>query len=270
MTKLRVFDVDLYDLSKPEMRSPLEDAERKILFRAEGHEYYEEGRPEVKFTSVSQFLLQRGVTQPYPDIPAVRAAAAKGTLIHKQIETALNDNKLRADGFKTMPKETELYHDYTVAFIEAIRDRLVDPIIDFSLQTERIVWHDELAGTLDLFYQDKNGKNTILDIKTARQPNKEACCAQLLIYAYLWNRLAPIWYPHQNLSADTIVMASFETNPETYKLECVLSKFNIELGFHHEGHTFAFSTICSANSAMRQLGIAISVPAKKCKRGDNG
>ena len=134
-----------------------------IEFREDTHEYFLDGR---KLISVTQLMRKHGLAPSYDAVPSevLKAKAERGTLIHKEIEDYI---KRKEFGFTN-----ELGN-----FVDHIKKHDVKPIA-----SERIVYSDLVAGTVDLVFDD----GTIADIKTTATLHKEAVSWQLSIYAYLW------------------------------------------------------------------------------------
>ena len=143
---------------------------KEIVFCAEDHSYR---LGDKILISVTQLLKKHGLS---PDYSAVRedvltAKAARGTLIHKEVEDYL---KTGEQGFTS-----ELYD-----FINIFEENS----LNFAA-SEHIVHNDILAGTIDLIGYTAQGKCDktmyIGDIKTSVAVNKEAVRWQLSLYEYL-------------------------------------------------------------------------------------
>jgi regulator of replication initiation timing len=136
-----------------------------IEFREETHEYFLDGK---KLISVTQLMRKHGLAPSYDGVPSevLKAKAERGTLIHQEIEDYIKRGNI---GFTTELCE----------FITKTQERKV-------LASERIVYNDVVAGTVDLVFYD----GTIADIKTTATLHREAVSWQLSIYAYLWSNFA--------------------------------------------------------------------------------
>lgn len=137
-----------------------------IKFDEATHRYFD---GEKELISVTSLMRKHGLS---PDYSAVRsdvlkAAAERGTLIHKEIDDFINKQEY---GFTREVKE----------FAEHIKFRNCD-IID----NEFIVNNDICAGTADLLLMDRTGFYIIAEIKTTAILHRDAASWQLSIYNYL-------------------------------------------------------------------------------------
>ena len=160
----------------------------------------------------------------------MKSAGARGTAIHKKINEVfaakrdnfgtamahnrdLNDNEERADPYAPVAVTGE-YHEEVSAFFNAFAaDTQEDQFI--VARSEKILWKWGLAGTADLIYTDNLGRQVMLDVKTGKKPNLDACCYQLLFYSYLYH-----WLYHDNI--DRLVMAHI-----THDAKCEFIDFRI-------------------------------------------
>lgn len=140
----------------------------KIRFNEETHEYF---IGDKKLISVTQLMRKHGLAPDYASVDpeVLKAAAERGSLIHKEIEEY---NKLWQIGFTD---ELSAYVDY----IEANNVQVEG--------SEFILHNDIVAGTADLLLK-QDDKLIIADIKTTYVLHKDAISWQLSIYAYLLNK----------------------------------------------------------------------------------
>ena len=142
----------------------------EIVFCPDDHSYR---LGDKVLISVTQLLKKHGLSTDYSAVNqnVLNAKAARGTLIHKEIEDYL---KTGEQGFTS-----ELYD-----FINILEEN--------ALQlgaSEHIVHNDILAGTVDFMgytVKDKHDKTMYIgDIKTSIAVNREAVRWQLSLYEYL-------------------------------------------------------------------------------------
>lgn len=135
-----------------------------INFDEQTHTYTNE-KGEV-LISVTQLLKLAGISPNYGFVneEVLKAAADKGTLIHKEIEDYIKKGEI---GFTT-----ELHEFITYAKEQGIK----------ILASEKQVYNDRVAGTIDLIFQYPNGKVVYADFKTTSTIHKQAVSYQLSIY----------------------------------------------------------------------------------------
>lgn len=141
-----------------------------IIFDEASHTYTLNGK---KLISVTQLLRKHGLSTDYAmvDDCVLNAKAERGTLIHKEIENYI---KTGADGFTD---ELDGYKGLMT-------------ILNLSpLASEKIVYNDIVAGTIDLIAASPDGI-VIVDYKTCAKLDKRAISWQLSIYAYLSRPIA--------------------------------------------------------------------------------
>ena len=138
-----------------------------INFDEQTHTYTNENGQVL--ISVTQLLKQAGISPNYGfvDEEVLRASAEKGTLIHKEIEDYIKKGEV---GFTT-----ELHE-----FISYIKEHDIK-----VLASEKQVYNDRIAGTIDLIAQYPSGKVVYADFKTTSTVHKQAVSWQLSIYKNL-------------------------------------------------------------------------------------
>lgn len=116
--------------------------------------------------SVTQLLKLAGISPNYDFVneEVLKAAAEKGSLIHKEIEDYIKKGEI---GF------TKELHEF-ITYVKEQRFKI--------LASEKQVHNDKVAGTIDLIYQDSNGKVIYVDFKTTSTIHKQAVSYQLSIY----------------------------------------------------------------------------------------
>ena len=116
--------------------------------------------------SVTQLLKLAGISPNYDFVneEVLKAAADKGSLIHKEIEDYIKKGEI---GFTT-----ELHE-----FITYVKKQNIK-----ILASEKQVYNDRVAGTIDLIFQYPNGKVVYVDFKTTSTVHKQAVSYQLSIY----------------------------------------------------------------------------------------
>lgn len=116
--------------------------------------------------SVTQLLKLAGISPNYDFVneEVLKAAADKGSLIHKEIEDYIKKGEI---GFTT-----ELHE-----FITYVKEQGIK-----VLASEKQVYNDRVAGTIDLIFQYPNGKVVYADFKTTSTIHKQAVSYQLSIY----------------------------------------------------------------------------------------
>lgn len=150
----------LVDLRKRELKGD-------ITFNEEEHKYYLNGK---ELISTTRLLSRIGVAPDYSnvDVELLKKAAAKGNLVHKEIEEWIKTGK---EGFTTELQEFIKWleeNDYTV------------------IDSEYLVYNDCVAGKVDLLLvNNKTQELVIADIKTTSQVHYDSVAWQLSIYALL-------------------------------------------------------------------------------------
>lgn len=136
----------------------------EIRFIEETHEYW---LGDKKLISTTTLMQKHGLAPSYDGVDenVLRAAAERGTLIHKEIEDYCVKDEV---GFTN---ELSLFIDY-------VADNKIEIV-----SNELLVHNELVAGTIDLVL----GNNTIADIKTTSTLHTDAVSWQLSIYAYLYN-----------------------------------------------------------------------------------
>lgn len=116
--------------------------------------------------SVTQLLKLAGISPNYDFVneEVLKAAAEKGTLIHKEIEDYIKKGEI---GFTKELNE----------FITYVKEQGIK-----VLASEKQVYNDRVAGTIDLIFQYPNGKVVYADFKTTSTIHKQAVSYQLSIY----------------------------------------------------------------------------------------
>lgn len=116
--------------------------------------------------SVTQLLKLAGISPNYDFVneEVLKAAAEKGTLIHKEIEDYIKKGEV---GF------TKELHEF-IAYVKEQQIKI--------LASEKQVYNDKVAGTIDLIFQYSNGKVVYADFKTTSTVHKQAVSYQLSIY----------------------------------------------------------------------------------------
>lgn len=140
-----------------------------LKFEETAHAYTLDGKPLI---SVTQLLKKHGLTTDFDgvDPEVLQRAAARGNLIHKEIEDYINNGVM---GF------TPEFTDFTV-FSEDLNLT--------NCRAEVPVHNDLVAGTADLMAERKQGKKklkVLIDHKTGSTVNTEAVRWQLSLYEYL-------------------------------------------------------------------------------------
>ena len=135
-----------------------------INFDEKTHTYTNE-KGEV-LISVTQLLKQAGISPNYDFVneEILKAAADKGTLVHKEIEDYIKKGEV---GFTTELKE----------FITLVKENNIK-----ILASEKQVANERVAGTIDLIAQYPSGRVAYIDFKTTSTIHKQAVSWQLSIY----------------------------------------------------------------------------------------
>lgn len=124
----------------------------------------------------------------YPDTPAVREAARRGTATHIGIQTYEQTGKNSGSVLADTP-----YFDYaadTFRNVLAWVERRVDIENLRTIETEYLVSNcTDLASKIDIVLQDRTDYSfTLADIKTSKELDTERYLWQLSIYAYLFEK----------------------------------------------------------------------------------
>ena len=135
-----------------------------INFDAETHTYTNEKGEQL--ISVTTLLKDAGISPNYDFVneDVLKAAADRGTFIHKEIEEWIKYGKV---GFS---RELEEFAKYVTS--EGIK----------VLASEKQVNNEHVAGTIDLIVQDRFGKIIYVDLKTTSTIHKQSVQWQLSIY----------------------------------------------------------------------------------------
>lgn len=135
-----------------------------INFDEQTHTYTNENGKVL--ISVTQLLKLAGISPNYDFVneEVLKAAADKGSLIHKEIEDYIKKGEI---GF------TKELHE----FITYVKEQGIK-----VLASEKQVYNDRVAGTIDLIFQYPNGKVIYADFKTTSTVHKQAVSYQLSIY----------------------------------------------------------------------------------------
>lgn len=138
-----------------------------INFDEQTHTYTNENGQVL--ISVTQLLKQAGISPNYDfvDEEVLRASADKGSLIHKEIEDYIKKGEM---GFTTELKEF-------INYVESVGIKV--------LASEKQVYNDRIAGTIDLIAQYPTGRVVYVDFKTTSTVHKQAVSWQLSIYKNL-------------------------------------------------------------------------------------
>lgn len=138
-----------------------------IRFDEASHRYFDGDR---ELISVSALMRKHGLAPDYSGIDknVLQAKAERGSLIHKEIETYIKTGEI---GFT---KECAAFWQYVQ------KNGLTE------LASEKIVYNDMCAGTVDLILKNDNGDLIIADIKTTATLHVDAVSWQLSIYNYLY------------------------------------------------------------------------------------
>ena len=175
----------------------------KIKFIPETHQYFL-GKKEL--TSITTLLKRHGLATDFSEVmisPSVLADARdRGNKIHKEVSDWVKD--------RIEPTTRE-----------AIRiTNLLNTMATADLKSEYIVHNDEVAGTVDL----SNGDKTLIDIKTGRKIDINACSWQLSLYEYLENKtysdLLILHFPKDAEDLDLISVPRIPKEEIERLLEC--------------------------------------------------
>jgi hypothetical protein len=143
-----------------------------IQFNPDTHTYMLDGK---ELISVTKLLKKHGLSSDYTSVPGrvLEAAAQKGTLIHKEIETWVKTGEY---GFTP---ELDAFVDIS----EQVQMK--------DMISEAIVYNDICAGTIDIvctMNSTVTGKTVraIIDIKSTSVLNRESCRYQTSLYRSLY------------------------------------------------------------------------------------
>lgn len=146
----------------------------EVEFEKDTHTYRLNGKV---IPSVTQVLSKVGISPDYAtvDEETLKAAAERGTEIHREI------SEWATRGYISFSNEL-------TSFIEWVNKNGIE-----ILASEKTVWTEEMAGTLDLIV--RQGDDVILyDIKTTATPYMKSTSWQTSAYAYLLARCqSDIW-----------------------------------------------------------------------------
>ena len=135
-----------------------------ISFDEQTHTYTNETGKEL--ISVTTLLKVAGISPNYDFVneDVLKAAADRGTLIHKEIEDYIKKGEI---GFT---RELQSFIDYITENEITV------------LASEKRVWNDDVAGTIDLIVKDKFGYIKYVDLKTTSSVYTVSVSWQLSIY----------------------------------------------------------------------------------------
>lgn len=135
-----------------------------ISFDAQTHTYTSEQGKEL--ISVTTLLKRAGISPNYDNVnpDVLQAKAERGTLIHKEIEDYIKKGEI---GFTVELQE----------FIRYITENEMT-----VLASEKMVFNDDVAGTIDLIVMDKFGEIIYVDFKTTYTVHYQSVSWQLSIY----------------------------------------------------------------------------------------
>ena len=138
-----------------------------LEFNEKEHKYLLDGRELIPIT---RLMREYGLAPNYDGvaISILEKKAEYGTLIHKEIEEYIKDQKI---GFTS---ELSEFIDYTI-----------NHDVKF-VESEKIVNNDITAGTIDLVLQEGDQK-IIADIKTTYTLHSESVSWQISLYLYLYD-----------------------------------------------------------------------------------
>ena len=135
-----------------------------INFDENTHTYTDEGGKQL--ISVTTLLKQAGITPNYDYVnqEVLQKAAERGTLVHKEIEDYIKKGEI---GFTTELKE----------FINYIQRNKLKVIA-----SEKVVYNDVVAGTIDLIVETEQGSIIYVDFKTTSTIHKQGVSWQTSMY----------------------------------------------------------------------------------------
>lgn len=140
-------------------------------FDEETHTYTDENGE--KLESVTRLLSEVGIAPSYEGISpeTMKKAAERGTMIHEEI------HNLAVNGELGFSKEVQSFQDFLGSRWKVV-------------ESEKMVWDTNFAGTLDLvLYDAEADKYYVADIKTTSEPHLKSTSFQTSIYAYLYQRM---------------------------------------------------------------------------------
>lgn len=148
-----------------------------IKFIEETHQYLLEDK---ELISVTTLMKKHGLSPNYAGVSSdvLKAKAERGTLIHKEIEDFIKKGDM----------------GFTTELMNFIKARIKEKN-NLIIESEKIVYNNIAAGTLDLLLQELNDEYIVVDIKTTAVLHKEAISWQLSIYAYL------LWFMDPTIKA---------------------------------------------------------------------
>lgn len=134
-----------------------------IRFDEAKHRYFD---GDNELISVTKLMAKHGLAPDYSGVPerVLRAKAERGSLIHKEIEDYIKTGEY---GFTKEVGEFVRYIGVAGYLVSA---------------SEKVVYNDIAAGTIDLLLVGENGEHIIADIKTTSSVHHEAVSWQLSIY----------------------------------------------------------------------------------------
>lgn len=134
-----------------------------IEFDAKTHKYFNNGK---ELISVTTLMRKHGLAPDYSGVRSdiLQAKAERGTLIHQEIEDYIKNG---VAGFT----------NECAAFAAYINNRGLK-----VLASEKRVYNDICAGTVDLILETADGVPIIADIKTTASLHREAVSWQVSIY----------------------------------------------------------------------------------------
>lgn len=133
---------------------------------------YTDGNGE-KLESVTRLLSEVGISPSYEGISeeVMKKAAERGTMIHEEI------HNLAVNGEPGFSKEVQSFQEFLGSRWKVV-------------ESEKMVWDTNFAGTLDLvLYDTEADKYYLADIKTTSEPHLKSTSFQTSIYAYLYQRM---------------------------------------------------------------------------------
>lgn len=135
-----------------------------ISFDSQTHTYTNENGKQL--VSVTTLLKKAGISPNYEFVneDVLKAAADRGSLIHKEIEDYIKKGEI---GFTVELQE----------FIRYIEDNNLK-----VLASEKMVYDDNIAGTIDLIVQNEFGQIIYVDFKTTSTIHTQSVSWQLSIY----------------------------------------------------------------------------------------
>lgn len=142
-----------------------------INFNEENHTYTNDSGKEL--ISVTTLLKKAGISPNYDFVKkeVLTAASEKGTLIHEEIENWI---KHQETGFTK-----ELSN-----FITYIKEHNLK-----CLESELMVYNDDVAGTIDLILENDKGELILADIKTTSTIHYDSVSWQTSVYTDLYENL---------------------------------------------------------------------------------